>query len=244
MFFLSVRQRVVVLTGSGISAESGLQTFRNHGGLWAGERVEDVATPEAFVRQPRHVLNFYNRLRRQLQNTQPNTAHLALKHLESVYDVNIITQNVDGLHERAGSSYVLHLHGELLKARSSVDENYIVDCFSDQTLADTDDNGFLMRPHIVWFGEAVPMIEPAIQLMRAADIVIIIGTSLQVYPAAGLVQYIPPKAEIFLIDPQPYEGLKNVQIIRASAQAGVNSLVSELLRRSEAQSLSSQNGDH
>ncbi|WP_239324707.1 SIR2 family NAD-dependent protein deacylase [Snodgrassella gandavensis] len=241
MSISSARQRVVVLTGSGISAESGLQTFRNHGGLWDGERVEDVATPEAFARNPLRVLDFYNRLRRQLQNVQPNAAHLALRHLESGYDVNIITQNVDDLHERAGSSHVLHLHGELLKARSSVDENYIVDCFSDQTMADVDASGFLMRPHIVWFGEAVPMIEPAIQLMRAADIAIIIGTSLQVYPAAGLVQYIPPDAEIFLIDPQPNEGLQHVQFIRASAQAGVSSLVSELLRRAEAHSLSCLN---
>ncbi|PIT15676.1 SIR2 family NAD-dependent protein deacylase [Snodgrassella alvi] len=239
MSISSTRQRVVVLTGSGISAESGLQTFRNHGGLWDGERVDDVATPEAFARNPLRVLDFYNRLRHQLQNVQPNAAHLALRHLESGYDVNIITQNVDDLHERAGSSHVLHLHGELLKARSSVDENYIVDCFSDQTMADVDVSGFLMRPHIVWFGEAVPMIEPAIQLMRAADIAIIIGTSLQVYPAAGLVQYIPPETETFLIDPQPYEGLQNVQFIRASAQAGVSSLVRELLRRPEAHSLSS-----
>ncbi|NUE65717.1 NAD-dependent deacylase [Snodgrassella sp. ESL0253] len=239
MSISSTRQRVVVLTGSGISAESGLQTFRNHGGLWDGERVDDVATPEAFARNPLRVLDFYNRLRRQLQNAQPNAAHLALRHLESGYDVNIITQNVDDLHERAGSSHVLHLHGELLKARSSIDENYIVDCFSDQTMADVDVSGFLMRPHIVWFGEAVPMIEPAIQLMCAADIAIIIGTSLQVYPAAGLVQYIPPETETFLIDPQPYEGLQNVQFIRASAQAGVSSLVRELLRRPEAHSLSS-----
>ncbi|WMY92645.1 SIR2 family NAD-dependent protein deacylase [Snodgrassella communis] len=234
------RQQVVVLTGSGISAESGLKTFRNHGGLWDGERVEDVATPEGFARNPLRVLDFYNRLRRQLQNVQPNAAHLALRHLESGYEVKIITQNVDDLHERAGSSHVLHLHGELLKARSSVDENYIVDCFSDQTMADVDARGFPMRPHIVWFGEEVPMIEAAIQLMRTADIVIIIGTSLQVYPAAGLVQYIPPDAEVFLVDPQPYEGLQNVQFIRASAQAGVSSLVSELLQRSEALSFSCQ----
>lgn len=233
----SNRQHIVVLTGSGISAESGLKTFRNQGGLWEGERVEDVATPEAFKRQPLYVLNFYNHLRRQLLKTEPNSAHVALKRLEDGYDVDIITQNVDDLHERAGSTHVLHLHGELLKARSCVDENYIVDCPGDQKVTDVDVNGFPMRPHIVWFGEAVPMIEQAIQVMRSADIAIIIGTSLQVYPAAGLIQYIPPNAEIYLVDPQPIDGLQNVQIIRAPAQAGVSSLVNELLQRPEAHSL-------
>ncbi|PIT37195.1 NAD-dependent protein deacylase [Snodgrassella alvi] len=228
------RHKIVVLTGSGISAESGLQTFRNHGGLWDGEKIEDIATPEAFERHPERVLEFYNLLRRKLLRAQPNTAHLALKNLETRYDVNIITQNVDDLHERAGSSHVLHLHGELLKARSSVDENYIVDCFSDQTLEDKDNHGFQMRPHIVWFGETVPMIDSAIQLMRCADIVIIVGTSLQVYPAAGLFHYAARSAEIFLVDPQPLEGLQNIQIIRASAQAGVSGLVDELLLRTEA----------
>lgn len=228
------RHKIVVLTGSGISAESGLQTFRNHGGLWDGEKIEDIATPEAFERHPERVLEFYNLLRRKLLRAQPNTAHLALKNLETRYDVNIITQNVDDLHERAGSSHVLHLHGELLKARSSVDENYIVDCFSDQTLEDKDNHGFQMRPHIVWFGETVPMIDSAIQLMRCADIVIIVGTSLQVYPAAGLFHYAARSAEIFLVDPQPFEGLQNIQIIRASAQAGVSGLVDELLLRTEA----------
>lgn len=228
------RHKIVVLTGSGISAESGLQTFRNHGGLWDGEKIEDIATPEAFERHPERVLEFYNLLRRKLLRAQPNTAHLALKNLETRYDVNIITQNVDDLHERAGSSHVLHLHGELLKARSSVDENYIVDCFSDQTLEDKDNHGFQMRPHIVWFGETVPMIDSAIQLMRCADIVIVVGTSLQVYPAAGLFHYAARSAEIFLVDPQPLEGLQNIQIIRASAQAGVSGLVDELLLRTEA----------
>lgn len=228
------RHKIVVLTGSGISAESGLQTFRNHGGLWDGEKIEDIATPEAFERHPERVLEFYNRLRRKLLRAQPNTAHLALKNLETRYDVNIITQNVDDLHERAGSSHVLHLHGELLKARSSVDENYIVDCFSDQTLEDKDNHGFQMRPYIVWFGETVPMIDSAIQLMRCADIVIIVGTSLQVYPAAGLFHYAARSAEIFLVDPQPLEGLQNIQIIRASAQAGVSGLVDKLLLRTEA----------
>lgn len=227
------RLQVVVLTGSGISAESGLQIFRNHGGLWDGENVQDVATPEAFERQPERVLEFYNRLRRKLLKAQPNAAHLALKHLETGYDVNIITQNVDDLHERAGSSHV-HLHGELLKARSSIDKDYIVDCLSDQTLNDKDNNGLQMRPHIVWFGEAVPMIKSAILLMRAADIVIVVGTSLQVYPAAGLLHYAAPFVEIFLIDPQPPEGLQNVQIIRAPAQTGVSGLVNELLLRCDA----------
>ena len=225
------RQKLVVLTGSGISAESGLQTFRDHGGLWAGHRVEDVATPEAFDCHPQQVLDFYNQLRRQMQTTQPNAAHKALVRLEEFYQVNIITQNVDDLHERAGSSNVLHLHGELLKARSSVDEHYIVDCFADQTLADMDANGHAMRPFIVWFGEAVPLLDEAIELTRQADILIVIGTSLQVYPAASLLQFVGVNAEVFLVDPKPPQNLNSVQIIRANAQSGVTSLVQSLIER-------------
>ena len=206
------RQKLVVLTGSGISAESGLQTFRDHGGLWAGHRVEDVATPEAFDRHPQQVLDFYNQLRRQMQTTQPNAAHKALVRLEEFYQVNIITQNVDDLHERAGSSNVLHLHGELLKARSSVDGN-------------------AMRPFIVWFGEAVPLLDEAIELTRQADILIVIGTSLQVYPAASLLQFVGVNAEVFLVDPKPPQNLNSVQIIRANAQSGVTSLVQSLIER-------------
>ena len=224
-------QKVVVLTGSGISAESGLQTFRDHGGLWAGHRVEDVATPEAFDCHPQQVLDFYNQLRRQMQTAQPNAAHKALVRLEEFYQVNIITQNVDDLHERAGSSNVLHLHGELLKARSSVDEYYIVDCFADQTLADVDVNGNAMRPFIVWFGEAVPLLDEAIELTRQADILIVIGTSLQVYPAASLLQFVGVNAEVFLVDPKPPQNLNSVQIIRANAQSGVTSLVQSLIER-------------
>lgn len=222
-------QKVVVLTGSGISAESGLQTFRDNGGLWAGHRIDEVATPEAFIRQPQKVLDFYNHLRRQMQNAQPNAAHEALVRLQEYYQVNVITQNVDDLHERAGSKHVLHLHGELLKARSSVDESYVVACCNDQTLKDVDANGYIMRPYIVWFGEAVPMFDEAVHLMQQADIVIVIGTSLQVYPAASLLHYIPVEAEIFLVDPNPPQGLNNIQIICATAQAGVTSLVETLI---------------
>lgn len=227
----SKRQNIVVLTGSGISAESGLQTFRDHGGLWAGHRIEDVATPEAFARHPQKVLDFYNQLRRQMQNAFPNDAHYALVQLEDFYNVNVITQNVDDLHERAGSKHVVHLHGELLKARSSIDENYIVDCFTDQKINDIDINGHLMRPYIVWFGEPVPLFDKAISLIHHADFVIVIGTSLQVYPAASLLQFIHGDAEVFLVDPNPPQNLKNVQIIRANAQVGVTKLVGTLIKQ-------------
>lgn len=178
----------VVLTGAGISAESGIPTFRSEDGLWAGHKIEEVCTPEALRHNRAKVLVFYNERRR---NAQPNAAHLALVELEKAYDVQIITQNVDDLHERAGSQNVLHLHGELNKARSSFNEDFIVPCLGDQHIDDKDTQGHPMRPHIVFFGENVPMLENAIKLVRKADIVIVIGTSLQVYPANGLVNEAP-----------------------------------------------------
>lgn len=225
----NVREKVVVLTGSGISAESGLQTFRDHGGLWAGQKVEDVATPEAFKRDPQKVLDFYNQLRKQMLAARPNEAHKALVRLEEFYQVDVITQNVDDLHERAGSSHVVHLHGELLKARSSVNEQVIVDCFSDQTLEDVDADGFLMRPYIVWFGEPVPLFDEAIRLTQQANKVIVIGTSLQVYPAASLLHYAAADATITVVDPNPPQGLNNIEVICAPAQVGVASLVNSLI---------------
>ena len=182
-------KKCVVLTGAGISAESGLQTFRDSGGLWEGYRVEDVCTPEAFARSPQTVIDFYNARRRAAAAAEPNAAHFALADLERAYDVQIITQNVDDLHERAGSGKVLHLHGELNKLRSTVDENEILPWQGDQTLADRDSRGRPLRPHIVWFGEAVPLIEEAVRLVEAADTVIVVGTSLKVYPAASLLHY-------------------------------------------------------
>ncbi|MDU4451610.1 MAG: Sir2 family NAD-dependent protein deacetylase [Haemophilus parainfluenzae] len=200
----------VVLTGAGISAESGIPTFRAEDGLWAGHKVEEVCTPEALQKNRAKVLDFYNQRRKNAAAAKPNAAHLALVELEKAYDVRIITQNVDDLHERAGSSKVLHLHGELNKARSSFDESYIVDCFG---------------------GEMVPMLERAVDIVEQADVVLVIGTSLQVYPANGLVNEAPSKAPIYLIDPNPNTGFvrKQVIAIKEKAGEGVPKVVAELL---------------
>ena len=226
-------KKCVVLTGAGISAESGLQTFRNSGGLWEGYRVEDVCTPEAFARSPQTVIDFYNARRRAAAAAEPNAAHFALADLERAYDVQIITQNVDDLHERAGSGKVLHLHGELNKLRSTVDENEILPWQGDQTLADRDSRGYPLRPHIVWFGEAVPLIEEAVRLVEAADTVIVVGTSLKVYPAASLLHYARFGVPVYLIDPKPNADVSGVEILAQTAVRGVPALVAELLRTAE-----------
>lgn len=226
-------KKCVVLTGAGISAESGLQTFRDSGGLWEGYRVEDVCTPEAFARSPQTVIDFYNARRRAAAAAEPNAAHFALADLERAYDVQIITQNVDDLHERAGSGKVLHLHGELNKLRSTVDENEILPWQGDQTLADRDSRGRPLRPHIVWFGEAVPLIEEAVRLVEAADIVIVVGTSLKVYPAASLLHYARFGVPVYLIDPKPNADVSGVEILAQTAVRGVPALVAELLRTTE-----------
>ena len=226
-------KKCVVLTGAGISAESGLQTFRDSGGLWEGYRVEDVCTPEAFARSPQTVIDFYNARRRAAAAAEPNAAHFALADLERAYDVQIITQNVDDLHERAGSGKVLHLHGELNKLRSTVDENEILPWRGDQTLADRDSRGRPLRPHIVWFGEAVPLIEEAVRLVKAADIVIVVGTSLKVYPAASLLHYARFGVPVYLIDPKPNADVSGVEILAQTAVRGVPALVAELLRAAE-----------
>ena len=226
-------KKCVVLTGAGISAESGLQTFRDSGGLWEGYRVEDVCTPEAFARSPQTVIDFYNARRRAAAAAEPNAAHFALADLERAYDVQIITQNVDDLHERASSSKVLHLHGELNKLRSTVDENEILPWQGDQTLADRDSRGRPLRPHIVWFGEAVPLIEEAVRLVEAADIVIVVGTSLKVYPAASLLHYARFGVPVYLIDPKPNADVSGVEILAQTAVRGVPALVTELLRTAE-----------
>lgn len=222
-------QSIVVLSGAGISADSGLQTFRDSNGLWEGHRIEEVATPEAFARHPQLVLDFYNARRRQLVQARPNAAHLALVELQAHYDVRIVTQNVDNLHERAGSRHVLHLHGELTKLRSSVDDSYVIDWVGDQTLADTDPSGHPLRPHIVWFGEPVPLIDTAAEWVAQADKVLVVGTSMKVYPAAGLLEYASEKAECFLVDPQPPAGLWGVEILAAKAKDGVPELVRRLI---------------
>jgi len=221
-----MKKRLVVLTGAGISAESGIRTFRDSDGMWEEYRVEDVATPEGFFRDPELVLNFYNRMRQDLKNHHPNFAHEALAQLENKYDVSIITQNIDDLHERAGSSEVLHLHGELLKARSIDDENLVVSLLSDSldiALGDKAPDGAQLRPHIVWFGEPVPNIELAIQWVQKADLFLIIGTSLLVYPAAGLVRYVPSGIPIYLIDPKEVKLPVNtsVNVIQKVASEGM-----------------------
>ncbi len=220
----------VVISGAGISADSGVPTFRGAGGLWQGHRVEEVATPEAFARNPQLVNNFYNQRRRDLKKVAPNPGHQALVQLESGYEVQIITQNVDNLHERAGSSTVLHLHGELTKVRSCNDENYILDWDGDLGVDDHAPDGAPLRPHIVWFGEAVPAFEEALEMVSRADIVIVAGTSLQVYPAASLLDYAPSSARCFLVDPQPATTSRRVEIIAKKAKDGIPQLVEHLLR--------------
>jgi NAD-dependent deacetylase len=195
--------KIVVLTGAGISKESGLKTFRDQDGLWENHRVEEVATPEAWAKNPELVLRFYNERRRQLDQVTPNSAHIGLAELQKKYEVAIITQNVDDLHERAGSQNVLHLHGSLKLARSTVDPNWIVPLEKDLKLGDSCPAGGQLRPHIVWFGEPVPAMETAAEWVHSADILLIVGTSLQVYPAAGLHQYAASNTPIVLIDPNP-----------------------------------------
>jgi NAD-dependent deacetylase len=198
-----MKKRLVVLTGAGISAESGIKTFRDSDGLWEGHNVTDVATPEGWQKNPQLVLDFYNARRRQLHEVVPNEGHSILAELEKDFDVHIITQNVDNLHEAAGSSKVLHLHGELFKVRSTKNRSHILDWQHDLLWGDTDENGHQLRPHIVWFGEDVPALEEAISLAQQADIFAVVGTSLQVYPAAGLMQYANPKVPVFYVDPKP-----------------------------------------
>ena len=225
-------QTIVVLTGAGISAESGLRTFRESNGLWEEYRIEDVATYEAWIRNRDLVLDFYNQRRRQLASAQPNAAHLALVELEKKYKVHIITQNVDDLHERAGSKQILHLHGKLTQARSTLNDDMIIDIgYNDIMPGDTCPEGSQLRPHIVWFGEAVPNIAVAGDITSAADMVIVIGTSLNVYPAAGLLHYAPQHIPKFLIDPHATASyaVKNLTTIAEKAGTGVPALVNKLL---------------
>jgi len=203
-------KKVVVLSGAGMSAESGINTFRDAGGLWEGHDVMEVASPEGWRKNPAMVLDFYNKRRRQLFEVQPNKAHFITAELETDFDVTIITQNVDDLHERAGSTNVLHLHGELLKARSVYNTNDIIDFTGDINLGDLHTDGHQLRPHIVWFGEAVPAIEEAIPYVEQADYIIVIGTSLQVYPAAGLLDFASREVQIYYIDPKP-AGIPNLR---------------------------------
>ncbi len=222
------RQKLVVLSGAGMSAESGIATFRGVDGLWEGHRVEEVASPEGFAEHPERVLEFYNQRRRQVIQSEPNEGHKALARLESLFDVHIVTQNIDDLHERGGSTQVLHLHGEIRKARSTRDERLVLELEgSELCLGDCGPDGAQLRPHIVWFGEAVPLIEPAMDIVASADIVVVVGTSLQVYPAAGLVGYAPAHVPIHVIDPNtPMEGGGRVEIHACGAVEGLTRLES------------------
>ena len=220
-------KKLVVLSGAGMSAESGLKTFRDMGGLWEQYKVTEVASPEGWERDPALVLRFYNERRRQLLQASPNAGHYGLVDLEKHYDVQIITQNIDDLHERAGSSKVLHLHGELRKARSTVDPSLVYEIEgAELNLGDLCEKGSQLRPHVVWFGEPVPAMNEAIGIVQQADIFVIIGTSLNVYPAAGLVMYTRPECRIFLIDPADVKVPANREFvhIREKASVGVAKL--------------------
>ena len=222
------KKRIVVLTGAGMSAESGIKTFRDAGGLWEGHSIEEVATPQGWEQNPELVLEFYNQRRKQLLEAQPNNAHLLLHFLEEKYDVHIVTQNVDDLHERAGSKNVLHLHGELRKVRSIKDDSLIYDWDKDLILGDVCEKGNQLRPHIVWFGEAVPNLTLADEITKTADILIIIGTSMQVYPAANLIYTVMLNTPIYFIDPKPNVAkshFENLTIIADSANSGVEKLL-------------------
>ena len=229
---IMIKKKLVVLTGAGISAESGIKTFRDSDGLWEGHNVQDVATPEGWNKNPALVLDFYNQRRKQLKEVQPNLGHQILAELEAHFDVFIITQNVDDLHERAGSKNVLHLHGELLKVRSTANPNYILDWTEDLNFDDLDNNNNQLRPHIVWFGEEVPALEQAISITETADYFAVIGTSLQVYPAAGLIDFTNSKIPIYYIDPKPIKipNLRNpLHVIPEVASEGMKLLKKALI---------------
>lgn len=225
------KKHIVVLTGAGISAESGLKTFRDHDGLWMGYNIEDVATPRAFARNPQLVLDFYNQRRKDVAAAQPNAAHTGLAKLEVHYRVSIITQNIDDLHERAGSTNVMHLHGEIFRMRSVADEHSIYEIKGDINLGDTAADGAQLRPHIVWFEEPVPLIGEAALIMSGADIFVLVGSSLQVYPAAGLIDMVPEDAAKYIIDRKipSVRHVPNLHFIEKNATEGVAELLEKLI---------------
>ena len=225
-------KNIVVLTGAGISAESGIKTFRDADGLWEGHDIMEVASPQGFYKNPTLVLDFYNQRRKQLLSVQPNNGHLNLKKLENDFNVQIITQNVDNLHEQAKSNNVIHLHGELLKVRSTANPKLVYDWKTDLVLGDLCEEKSQLRPHIVWFGEDVPLLEKAAEITFQADILVIIGTSMQVYPAASLINYTKSNIPIYFIDPNPSiteNQYQNLTIIKDVASSGTDKLL-ELLR--------------
>jgi len=221
-------KNIVVFTGAGISAESGLGTFRDSGGLWDNYKIEDVATPDAFKKNPELVLEFYNIRRRQLISSSPNSAHYALNKLQQNFNLQIITQNIDDLHERSGSNNVLHLHGKLRQSKSTLDNKLYEIEGSELILGDLCPNGAQLRPNVVWFGEAVPMMDVAIEIVKTADIFIIIGTSLNVYPAASLIHYTSNSCEKYIIDPNA-DDYQGINVIRKKASESVPILVDQLI---------------
>jgi NAD-dependent deacetylase len=227
-----MKKKVVVLTGAGISAESGLKTFRDSDGLWEGYNIEDVATPGAWRKNPQLVLEFYNYRRRNVADAKPNDAHYGLASLEEFFDTHIITQNIDDLHERAGSTKVLHLHGEIFKMRSEKNERLIYDIRGDIQIGDRAEDGAQLRPNIVWFEEPVPKIVDAIQIVNRADILVIVGTSLVVYPAAGLINHAPLNIPKYIVDKRiPYaSSLYNLESIEKPATEGVKLLIEMLCK--------------
>lgn len=223
-------KKLIVLSGAGVSAESGLKTFRESGGLWENYDIMEVASIDGWIRNPDLVREFYNARRKQLLTVSPNAAHMLIAQLEEYFQVQIITQNVDDLHERAGSSNVLHLHGELLKVRSTINEDLVYDWHTDLSASDLCELGAPLRPHVVWFGEAVPMIEDAIPFIMEADIFIVVGTSLQVYPAAGLIDLFPSGKPAFYIDPGNYEHpRRGLRHLRKKATEGMKVIFDELV---------------
>ncbi len=227
------KQKVVVLTGAGISAESGLKTFRDADGLWEGYDIYEVATPEAWNRNPALVREFYNMRRKSVLEAQPNAAHMALVNLETKFDVTIITQNIDDLHERAGSSNVIHLHGLITKSQSSQNPLLVYDIDGwELKMGERCELGSQLRPHVVWFGESVPMIETAAKICTQADVFLIIGTSLAVYPAAGLIDFVPHDADKYVIDPNSptIHSISNLKIIKEKASTGVPKIMQQLIK--------------
>lgn len=228
------KQKIIVFSGAGISAESGLGTFRDSGGLWEKYNIEEVATPEAWERDPAMVTEFYNMRRKQCYETSPNAAHYAIAELEKQYRVEVITQNIDDLHERAGSSNVTHLHGEISKVKSAgpnAEKQYFPQENWEVKMGDVCPEGYQLRPHVVWFGEAVPMLDKAIAQIEEADIVIVVGTSLNVYPAAGIISYAPSQAQYYLIDPSEVNVPPYFNVIQENASIGVPYLVEKLLSK-------------
>lgn len=228
-----MKPKLVVFTGAGISAESGIKTFRDSGGLWEEFDINEVATPQAWDKNKPLVLDFYNKRRKQVLEAQPNKAHYALVELEKKYDVQIITQNIDDLHERAGSKKVLHLHGEITKSRSSTDDSLVYRIKGDEIkLGDLCEKGSQLRPHIVWFGEMVPMMETANVIAEKADIFMVVGTSMAVYPAAGIIDYTPQQIPKYLIDPSDIKvnGIANLTVIKEKASVGLPKLALDLLK--------------